>query len=108
MKSVKDETFHFLFLDNILVLIAGNPYDLVETQEEIPSPLANWKSVPHLTPLNLYYDVTPPELVTAVVTEVAILPCTSMLFKISSYLHSQQLICNYFLSDAYRCAGHFT
>lgn len=26
----------------------------------------------------MHYDVTPPELVTAVVTEVAILPCTSV------------------------------
>lgn len=27
--------------------------------------------------LNLLYDVTPPDLITAVVTELAILPCTS-------------------------------
>lgn len=42
------------------------------------NPLADWASIPSLTPLNLYYDITPPELVTAVVTEVAILPCTSV------------------------------
>lgn len=40
--------------------------------------LKDWESLSHLTPLNLRYDVTPPELVTAVVTEVAILPCTSV------------------------------
>lgn len=57
---------------------SGNPYDVVKTNEN-NSPLANWESVPNLTPLNLYYDVTPPELVSAVITEVAILPCTSML-----------------------------
>ncbi|XP_031633521.1 translation initiation factor eIF-2B subunit delta isoform X2 [Contarinia nasturtii] len=55
----------------------GNPYDVVKSDEN-NSPLANWESVPNLTPLNLYYDVTPPELVSAVVTEVAILPCTSV------------------------------
>ncbi|XP_055323565.1 translation initiation factor eIF-2B subunit delta isoform X2 [Sitodiplosis mosellana] len=55
----------------------GNPYDVVKSNEN-NSPLANWESVPNLTPLNLYYDVTPPELVSAVVTEVAILPCTSV------------------------------
>lgn len=54
----------------------GNPYDLVKSNENSSS-LANWESVANLTPLNLYYDVTPPELVSAVVTEVAILPCTS-------------------------------
>ncbi|XP_034121471.1 translation initiation factor eIF-2B subunit delta isoform X1 [Drosophila guanche] len=40
--------------------------------------LKNWASKAHLTPLNLNYDITPPELVSAVVTEVAILPCTSV------------------------------
>jgi translation initiation factor eIF-2B subunit delta len=40
--------------------------------------LKDWESNLHLTPLNLKYDVTPPELITAVVTEVAILPCTSV------------------------------
>lgn len=57
----------------------GNPFDLVATKDVQPSPLSNWKSIANLTPLNLCYDVTPPELVSAVVTEVAILPCTSML-----------------------------
>lgn len=59
---------------------AGNPNDLVlksQTTRDI-SALANWESVPKLTPLNLRYDITPPELVTAVVTELAILPCTSV------------------------------
>lgn len=44
----------------------------------VASALANWRQLPHLTPLNLCYDITPPELVTAVVTELAILPCTSV------------------------------
>lgn len=61
----------------IMLNFTGNPYDVVKCDEK-NSALANWESVPHLTPLNLYYDVTPPELVSAVITEVAILPCTSM------------------------------
>lgn len=40
--------------------------------------LKDWQSTTHLTPLNLRYDITPPELVTVVVTEVALLPCTSV------------------------------
>ncbi|XP_023036992.1 translation initiation factor eIF-2B subunit delta isoform X1 [Drosophila willistoni] len=40
--------------------------------------LNNWQTNSRLTPLNLNYDITPPELVSAVVTEVAILPCTSV------------------------------
>uniref|UniRef100_A0A1B6KSP6 Translation initiation factor eIF2B subunit delta n=2 Tax=Graphocephala atropunctata TaxID=36148 RepID=A0A1B6KSP6_9HEMI len=31
-----------------------------------------------LTPISLAYDITPPELVSAVVTELAVLPCTSV------------------------------
>ncbi|KAH8277958.1 hypothetical protein KR018_010836, partial [Drosophila ironensis] len=40
--------------------------------------LNNWAAKGKLLPLNLNYDITPPELVSAVVTEVAILPCTSV------------------------------
>lgn len=60
----------------------GNPNDLIlnsgTRENRCSNPLADWQSINHLTPLNLHYDVTPPELVTAVVTEVAILPCTSV------------------------------
>ncbi|CAG9762444.1 unnamed protein product [Ceutorhynchus assimilis] len=42
------------------------------------SPLVYQKDNPKLNILNLLYDVTPPDLVTAVVTELAILPCTSV------------------------------
>lgn len=68
---------------------SGNPYDVVKSNEN-NSPLANWESVPNaalinLTPLNLYYDVTPPELVSAVITEVGILPSTSMLHYCTHY-----------------------
>lgn len=54
----------------------GNPECLVSSSK--PGPLCGWLNLPTLSPLNLRYDVTPPELVTAVVTELAILPCTSV------------------------------
>nr|CAG4644200.1 EOG090X0B12 [Lepidurus arcticus] len=38
----------------------------------------NWKEYPSLSLLNLAYDVTPPDLVTAVITELGVLPCTSV------------------------------
>lgn len=40
--------------------------------------LTNWKTKKLLNLLNIMYDVTPADLVTAVVTELAILPCTSV------------------------------
>lgn len=51
-------------------MIAGDPEEFV--------PKEKWTNYSNLTPLTLAYDVTPPELVTAVVTELAILPCTSV------------------------------
>lgn len=58
----------------------GDPNALVtdKNTREKSEHLKDWETIPHLTPLNLRYDITPPELVTAVVTEVAILPCTSV------------------------------
>uniref|UniRef100_A0A1B0CB69 Translation initiation factor eIF2B subunit delta n=2 Tax=Lutzomyia longipalpis TaxID=7200 RepID=A0A1B0CB69_LUTLO len=55
----------------------GSPDDLVP-REFAKNSLQNWRANPYLTPLHLYYDITPPELVTAVITEIAILPCTSV------------------------------
>lgn len=66
----------------------GDPDDLIDKSDE-NSPLKDWRSNQNLTPLNLTYDVTPASLVTAVVTELAILPCTSapvvLRFKLSEY-----------------------
>lgn len=57
----------------------GNPDELVSFKPVGKvSPAMNWREISYLTPLNLTYDVTPPDLVTAVVTELAILPCTSV------------------------------
>lgn len=61
--------------DAIVYNELGNPDDLIMSNK---CRLVNWESQNKLCPLNLNYDITPPELVTAVVTEVAILPCTSV------------------------------
>ncbi|KAL7050224.1 hypothetical protein ACKWTF_003997 [Chironomus riparius] len=58
----------------------GDPNALVKNKNSkgVFEHLKDWESIPHLTPLSLRYDITPPELVTVVVTEVALLPCTSV------------------------------
>lgn len=53
----------------------GDPDEFVRNGKE---DISEWRSYSTLTPLTLAYDVTPPDLVTAVVTELAILPCTSV------------------------------
>ncbi|XP_040848908.1 translation initiation factor eIF-2B subunit delta isoform X3 [Ochotona curzoniae] len=40
--------------------------------------LADWQSQPSLRLLNLVYDVTPPELVDLVITELGMIPCSSV------------------------------
>ncbi|XP_072946946.1 uncharacterized protein [Epargyreus clarus] len=66
----------------------GDPDDLIDKSDE-NSPLKDWRSHPNLSLLNLTYDLTPPSLITAVVTEHGILPCTSapvvLRFKLSEY-----------------------
>ncbi|XP_017471739.1 PREDICTED: translation initiation factor eIF-2B subunit delta isoform X2 [Rhagoletis zephyria] len=61
--------------DAIVYNELGNPDDLIRSEK---CSLANWQSKGKMSPLNLMYDITPSELVTAVVTEVSILPCTSV------------------------------
>ncbi|XP_037073865.1 translation initiation factor eIF-2B subunit delta-like, partial [Pollicipes pollicipes] len=52
----------------------GDPDALVPAAD---SPLADWRRCEALTLLNLAYDVTPPELVDVVITELGAIPCTS-------------------------------
>ncbi|XP_037669201.1 translation initiation factor eIF-2B subunit delta isoform X3 [Choloepus didactylus] len=40
--------------------------------------LANWQNYPSLRLLNLVYDVTPPELVDLVITDLGMIPCSSV------------------------------
>ncbi|KAK6638920.1 hypothetical protein RUM43_007190 [Polyplax serrata] len=56
----------------------ANPDDLTSNKGCLSKELSKWKTIQSLTPLNLMYDVTPPDLVSAVVTELAVLPCTSV------------------------------
>lgn len=64
-------------LIGIFVFVSGDADDLIVTDKE-NNFLKKWKDTASLNLLNLTYDVTPPDLVTAVVTELAILPCTSI------------------------------
>ncbi|XP_065369229.1 translation initiation factor eIF2B subunit delta isoform X2 [Calliphora vicina] len=61
--------------DAIVYNELGNPDDIVVDDKCC---LSNWQAKHKMSPLNLNYDITPPELVTAVVTEVSVLPCTSV------------------------------
>ncbi|KAM5291771.1 translation initiation factor eIF2B subunit delta [Ctenodactylus gundi] len=55
----------------------GDPDDLqCERGERVA--LANWQNHPSLRLLNLVYDVTPPELVDLVITELGMIPCSSV------------------------------
>ena len=40
--------------------------------------LSEWKNSPTLGLLNLTYDVTPTELIAMVITELGMVPCTSV------------------------------
>ena len=42
------------------------------------SKLEDWKEVEQLKLLNLVYDVTPPEFVDMIITDVGMIPCTSV------------------------------
>ncbi|XP_012543221.1 translation initiation factor eIF-2B subunit delta [Monomorium pharaonis] len=67
--------------DSIVYNELGDANELVNHQSNNNSLLSNWrtkKSLNSLNLLNITYDVTPADLVTAVVTELAILPCTSV------------------------------
>lgn len=60
------------------ILNKGDPDDLLSAANGKSSAVANWRDLPKLTLLNLTYDVTPADFVTAVITELAVLPCTSV------------------------------
>ncbi|XP_018319958.1 translation initiation factor eIF-2B subunit delta isoform X2 [Agrilus planipennis] len=71
------ETYKFcerVQTDSIVFNEIGDPNELIRPSEKKQADNVNAK----LTHLNLMYDVTPPDLVTAVATELAILPCTSV------------------------------
>ncbi|XP_077590475.1 translation initiation factor eIF2B subunit delta [Stigmatopora nigra] len=54
-----------------------DPDDLIVTRKG-KTQLASWQEVRSLGLLNLVYDVTPPDFVDAVITELGMIPCTSV------------------------------
>ncbi|XP_022286386.2 translation initiation factor eIF2B subunit delta-like [Crassostrea virginica] len=55
----------------------GDPDDLVYIGNKTPY-LNDWRDYNSLTLLNLVYDVTPPEFISLVITELGLIPCTSV------------------------------
>lgn len=66
--------------DSIVYNELGNADELIKYtyRNTKKSLLQNWRTKKYLNLLNITYDVTPADLVSAVVTELAILPCTSV------------------------------
>ena len=60
-------------LESITQNELGNPDALIHGDS-----LENWKDIPNLKLLNLLYDVTPAEFVSGIVTELGIIPPTSI------------------------------
>ncbi|XP_072101960.1 translation initiation factor eIF2B subunit delta isoform X2 [Mobula birostris] len=54
-----------------------DPDDLLMTRDG-RTPLRNWQENPKLRLLNLVYDVTPPDFVDLVITDLGMIPCTSV------------------------------
>lgn len=63
-------------LDSFVWNELANPDELIQSNS--PSILSNWKNIPNLKLLNLLYDVTPLNYITMVITEVGVLPCSSV------------------------------
>lgn len=74
--------------DSIVFNELGDVEDLVRINTPYGKLFENWKNMSQLTLLNVMYDVTPPQNVTAVVTEMGLVPCTSapVLLRIKNML----------------------
>lgn len=63
----------------IFFLQQGDPDELVSlNRPDKEDVLTNWRDVKSLYLLNLVYDVTPSDFVDMVVTEIGMIPCTSV------------------------------
>ncbi|KAK3087547.1 hypothetical protein FSP39_007400 [Pinctada imbricata] len=69
--SERGQTDSFVFNE------LGDPDDLVHIGNK-ESYLSDWRDHSSLTLLNLVYDVTPPEFISLVITELGLIPCTSV------------------------------
>jgi len=79
------ETYKFterVQLESISFNELGDPDALLNTDDDRHSQaledLKNWKDVPSLKLLNLMYDLTPSEFIAMVITEVGMVPPTSV------------------------------
>jgi translation initiation factor eIF-2B subunit delta len=67
-------------LESITLNELGNPETLLQTKKEGESPST---TTPKFKVLNLLYDVTPSEYVSGIVTELGIIPPTSVAVLLS-------------------------
>merc|ERR1719229_1330073 len=75
------ETYKFterVQTDSFVFNELGDPDDLVDTGSASYTPLEDWRDLSSLNLLNLNYDVTPPSLVDAIVSEISVIPTTSV------------------------------
>ena len=74
------ETYKFterVQTDSFVFNELGDPDDLVDTGLNV-NPLEDWRDLSSLTLLNLAYDVTPANLVDAIISEISVIPGTSV------------------------------
>jgi len=74
------ETYKFserVQTDSFVFNELGDPDDLVATGTDVSS-LEDWRDLSALNLLYLNYDVTPASLVDAIITEISVIPCTSV------------------------------
>jgi len=65
-------------LDSICYNELDDPNELINDSELSREELKNWEDIPNLTLLNISYDVTPMDYVNVVITEVGLIPPTSV------------------------------
>ena len=68
----------------------GDPNDLVPINRRQGNFLTDWKDIESLGLLNLVYDVTSPDLVSMVITERGVIPCTSVPVVLRIFRDEQQ------------------
>lgn len=65
-------------IDSVVHNELGDPADIIATSLVSNDSLKNWRELPTLQPLNLLYDITSPDLLSGLITEKCVLPCTSV------------------------------
>ena len=90
------ETYKFserVQLESISFNELGDPDELVHIpnlDEKSINPLKEWKEVPNLKLLNLMYDLTPSQSIAMVITEVGLVPPTSVPVILREYRKEPQ------------------